>query len=170
MKKFVVINGHRLFIGHKVRATSDAERNEICTEGTICTVKALKNDGYTLVGLYSTKRIPSWGSLDGMVPPRQGFWASIDCIVDNFSISDTGFEIVKPTRFHGRNLLGMPCKLINTNRDDEIALVELDKNVGGGSADGLGKRGHCIVVSTNSIARKKETKTISASAERGTMK
>jgi hypothetical protein len=51
-----------------------------------------------------------------------------------------------------RNLKGLRCEII-TQLEDGNYFVEFEEDVGGCSCDGLGRRGHCIVVSAHSLTR-----------------
>lgn len=53
--------------------------------------------------------------------------------------------ISKDMNFKGRNLKGMKCQFL-IEVDSDTAFVELEEDVGGCSADGFGKTGHCVVV------------------------
>ncbi len=54
--------------------------------------------------------------------------------------------------FRGRNLKGMQCNIIT--KIDGNAFIEMSENIGGGSCDGIGKTGHCIIVPKNIIIKK----------------
>lgn len=47
--------------------------------------------------------------------------------------------------FRKQNLKGMKCRVLAL-LDRRDVIVELEKDVGGNSADGIGKRGHCIPI------------------------
>ena len=53
---------------------------------------------------------------------------------------------MKDFNFKKRNLKGMRCKVIHHNRSHGQSFVEFDEDVGGGSADGLGKTGFCVAL------------------------
>jgi len=49
------------------------------------------------------------------------------------------------------SLKGMKCTLLRDIGHGEYSFVELEEDVGGGSADGLGKSGHCVLVPAESL-------------------
>lgn len=158
MPKHVVIGDKRLCVGDKVRSKERAAENGICKGDYMLTVRCIKNDGELFVGLYSERRLKGWGDLDGLVPFRQGFWATRDVILDNFELISNSYVISAEENFKGHNLKDMRCKLLHLNRSRNYAFVELEKNVGGGSADGNGRKGHCVVVSSKALAKRKQSK------------
>jgi hypothetical protein len=158
MPKHITIGDKRLCIGNKVRSTERAAENGICSADMILTVHQFKGDGELLVGLYSERRLGGWGDLDGAVPSKQGFWATRDVILDNFELISNDYIITGNESFKGKNLKNMRCKILHVDRRSGATFVELDKNVGGGSADGSGRRGHCVVVSQKSLVKKKQSK------------
>lgn len=64
-------------------------------------------------------------------------------------------RVSKKFVFKGKNLEGMRCKRLATLEGGEY-FVELEEDVGGCSCDGLGKAGHCVVVSNKMLASQKE--------------
>jgi hypothetical protein len=53
----------------------------------------------------------------------------------------------------------MLCKILHVDRITGNIFVELDEHIGAGHADGLGKKGHCVVV-TKEVLKKIPTKKI----------
>lgn len=158
MPKLIAVGNKHLIIGSKLRANENAPEHGICDQNTMVTVKVFKNDGEPLAGLYSDRRISSWGNLDGLVHSRQGFWANRDCIMDCFELVTNNHMISKTFEFRKHNLKGLYCKILHTNCRTGDIFIELDKNVGGGGADGLGKTGHCIVIPHGYIVKKHHKK------------
>lgn len=157
MHQHVTIGDMILRVGDRLKVNGRGEDNGLGRNGEIIKVISIKNDGGILIGLYSDRRHNGWGDLDGAVPSRQGFWATRDCVMDNFSILANEYEICADHMHHKRNLKGLSCKILHTFGDG-FSFVELEENVGGGSADGLGKAGHCVVVHKNVVAKKKKKK------------
>jgi len=61
-------------------------------------------------------------------------------------------KIVNDVFFGNRNLKGMLCKVIaNYGKGNNYVFVETEENVGGGGCDGLGKKGHCVLVGRKDI-------------------
>jgi len=154
----VTIGDKIIRIGDMLRSNRNAADNGICNPDMTFTVRAIKDDGELVVGLYSSTRISRWNTLDGRVPNKHGFWASRDCILDNFDLIRDDHVISGEESFRGVDLKGEKCKVLHVNRKSSIAFVELAKDVGAGSADGLGKQGHCVVVRTDSLTKRKQDK------------
>jgi hypothetical protein len=66
-------------------------------------------------------------------------------------------EITKDVEFKKHPLKGMKCRIV-TSLSNGDHIVELEENVGGLSADGLGKQGHCVVISPSHLKTVKEKK------------
>ena len=158
MPEQVTIGDKRIHIGDMLRSNVNAAENGICNPNMTFTVRAIKDDGELVVGLYSPLRLSRWGDLDGRVPRRQGFWASRDCILDNFDLIRNDHVIAGEESFKGTSLNGERCKVLHIDNRSSMAFVELDKNVGGGSADGIGRHGHCVVVNSKSLTKCKQEK------------
>lgn len=153
MPKQVKIGNKHIRVGDKVRSTGRASENGICNNDWIFTVYTITHDDDILIGLYSTRRVKGWADLDGQVPRRQGFWASVDCIIDNFELIRNDHVINGDVTFRGKQLNGMRCKVLHIDKRSHDAFVEVEKDVGGGSADGNGRSGHCVVVPSDRLVK-----------------
>lgn len=154
MQELVVIGDRRIKIGDKLRSNNNANDNGLCPPNMLVTVKTFRNDGEILIGLCSDQRVDGWGNLDGKVLSRTGYWASRDCIMDNFDYLTNDHEVIEDYKFKGVNLRGMSCVLLHHDQRNGQCFVELDEDVGGGSADGMGRKGHCVVVPASKLNKK----------------
>jgi hypothetical protein len=78
-------------------------------------------------------------------------------LVNWFYIEKAGPMVVnRDYKFRKQNLKGMRCRVLAPLGRDVV--VEMEEDVGGSSADGIGKRGHCIPI-------KKEFLTVSSEKE-----
>jgi hypothetical protein len=151
MKDAVTIGRRRVMVGDCLIANDNAEYHEICRSKTEVKIHCINRNGdETLLGLYSENPLSGWHDLEGQVPNRHGYWATRDCLIDNFSLKREDYTIKEDTVFKGVSLKGMSCRLLHVNKRG-LCFVELDKNVGGGSADGLGKKGHCVVMHKSAL-------------------
>ena len=154
MRGLVVVGDKRLRVGDKLRSNGNAKENGICRDDAVLTVRTFKDEGELLVGLYSGVRLKGWGSLDGAVENGHGFWATRDTIMDCFELMSNEHVISDDVVYKKHNLRGMRCTVLHTDPHSMSSFVELEKNVGGGGADGHGKQGHCVVVPYSSVKKK----------------
>jgi hypothetical protein len=154
-----VVNGKTVKVGDEYTATVNAASSEICPSGTKVVVNCIvrKADMRVLIGLLSVdKGVVGWHSLDDRVPPHHGYWASRQCLADNFEPANVQYVVNADFTYKGRNLKGMKCRILNMGRTfPDVTFVEMEENVGGGSADGRGKLGHCVIADTRSLKRHK---------------
>ena len=150
MRRSITIAGRVYTIGDVLRSNARAAKLGLCPENVPVVVKAITDSG--LVGLHSRKAYADWGDLEGTVPPHTGYWAAPDAVVDMFDKVDNSFMIRGSAKFKKKSLSGMKCRVI-APLDGNLCFVELEENVGGGSADGLGKKGHCVLVSKDALAK-----------------
>lgn len=147
----VSIGDHKIKIGTVLFANRRAEDCGICSEGTKVSVHLIKRDGVVIfLGLRSDEYVSGWHDLLGTVDKGHGQWQTMDDFMKNFVLQEVKYEIVN-TKFRGKDLSGKACKLITHAHGNRYAFIELDENIGGGSADGLGRGGHCIVVKPSQI-------------------
>ena len=161
MPEQCALGDRTLRVGDMLVANSMAYELDVCRRGTVVTVKTIKagGDDGPLVGLESPNKLPGWHSLDGIVRGGCGFWATRDLLLDAFNFKESGIlEVVEDINYKGYDLKGMPCRLLARDRKNGLSFVELEKNIGGGCADGLGKTGHCIPVPSSAVKPKQKTK------------
>lgn len=144
--------------GSSLVANRHAETHSICRKGERVKVVGVVKHGPdgTLIGIRSPQVNKGWHSLEGMVEEGHGLWCTIDCIADNFELDEPIYKICGTVEVKKKNLHGMKCRILSTNKNGEFAFVEVEENVGGGSADGQGKMGHCVIVSTSDLTAEKK--------------
>lgn len=135
-------------VGDRLIANENAKNHSICRPGQVVTVVILgASPREPLVGLYSPRTYDSWHSLNGRVRDNHGFWATAECLLDNFCLLQPSvMKINQNISFRNRNLKGMACRIVEKSDSFSVAFVELEENIGAGSADGRGKVGHCVIV------------------------
>jgi hypothetical protein len=149
MSNRILVGNHTLKIGDILVATERAREQGICATGSVVSVSRFtREDGELLVGLASEKPLSGWGDLHGSVEEHHGLWVTTKCVLNNFRPMQDTFA-VKDWTFGDRDLSGMECTILHSKKD--YAFVELKENVGGGGADGTGKMGHCVVITTNHL-------------------
>ena len=105
-----------------------------------------------LVGLraYEPEYMPGWNDLEGEVGDEQGWWMEMPDLMRYTNIVRPRQMVVsKNHMFKGKELKDMPCKFLAYIQKTKLSFVEFEEDIGGCSADGLGRRGHCIAVPTN---------------------
>jgi len=149
MPQSIKIAGKIIRVGDRLRGNYSAPERGFGREGDMVTVIRITSD--KRLGIRSEKRLEGWGDLDGLVPRRQGYWATREVIHDNFDLVEPKFIVNANVQHKKHSLKGMKCTLLRDIGDGEYSFVELEENVGGGSADGLGKAGHCVLVPAGSL-------------------
>jgi hypothetical protein len=155
---YVTVNGRKIHKGMTVTAHMN---QSVCPAGTVAEIFALSENKGNLspaIGLYSKKKVPGWSDLNGTVEYGHGWWLSRSTLARAFIIGQPIFVIKDDIQYKGKKLQGMKCEKIPSSVGKDTAFVQLEKNVGGGSADGLGKAGHCIVVNPKALEMLKESK------------
>jgi len=159
MLKYVVVDGKRIREGTILIAKEGAEQSFGCKTGTSLSVRSV---GVVrgIIGVESKRRIPDWGDLDGTVGNRKGLWILISEMVGKFSITEEKYRVDVDFEFAGRNLRGKECKIISNTHNPAIVAVEFSENVNGGSADGIGKKGHCLIMDLNLLRSEVNDETV----------
>jgi len=155
----IKLNGRIFSRGDTITFNKHAQGICYGPNGLKILIHKIRTDGSGLVGLYSPEqRIDSWSSLDGDVGDHRGYWLSVRDLEACIQEDDSMYEITKPIEHRGVQLKGLTCKQLG-GLDDGSIFVEFDDDVNGCSADGLGKAGHCVAVSSDSLKiRKKKEK------------
>ena len=120
-------------------------------------VGALTNDGHIHIGIFSEKPIDGWHDLGGKVPIGHGYWLGIDDVARFFDLLTTEYVIRNSMIYKNIELKGKKCSLLRLMAGS-LMLIEFEENIGGGSGDGLGKKGHCIIVSSSALEEAKKEK------------
>jgi len=126
--------------------------NGVCHVGTEVVVKKLKQSHSTFVGVEAIgKSVVNWGNLEGDTPPGKGWYFTTETFIENFTLLKSNFVVANGTKFNGVDISGMKCRLLSKSKLLRCAFVELECNVGGGSADGGGRTGHCVPLPESAI-------------------
>jgi len=158
--KEMVINGKTVRPGQRLRATANSMEDGLCKTGEIVEILRLfeDEDGPQKVFMYSNtnyKGNDNWGSLNGTVTNGHGLKLGAKHLFRYFEVIDDKYVVANDFKYRGKNLKGMSCDLI-ANTDCGVLLVEFKENIGGGSADGLGKPGHCIPIPLTVLRKRKQ--------------
>ena len=148
-------------LGHVVTFNKKAAVRGIAPAGAKAELGFWHNDYSSLVGMIALdpEYIDGWGDLDGEVDNERGWWMEMEELIAISNINVKGDMVVsKNHKFKDIELKDMECTLLSYIDNTKLAFVEFDKNIGGCSADGLGRRGHCIAVPTNILQMAKTAK------------
>ncbi len=102
-------------------------------------------NGRTLIGLLSPIYSSKWSNLDGKVENGYGKWIGVSDFMQVILPVTKKYKITTTFDFKNQDLKSMECKILYIYGKEDV-FVEMYKNIGGGSCDGLGKTGHCIVL------------------------
>lgn len=147
----------KIAIGDKCLITEKGSRNGYGYSNTLLNVWGFKvnKDGKTLIGLHSPIYNKDWsGNLDGNVPRGHGIWINVSNFINNIFHIEKKYEIYRNFRFGNKNLRGMQCKMLYKYNNGTV-FVEVDRDIGGSSCDGLGKTGHCVILPYDIIKKVK---------------
>lgn len=153
MRKQLDIGDRTVVIGDKCIITRQGQENGFGPRNVLLNIWGFKEADETLIGLQSPLRNRGWADLDGNVSSRHGLWVTPSNFMSNMLLLSTKYSILKFT-FRNKKLDGSKCKILHKGTDGN-AFVEMDKNVEGGSCDGLGKEGHCIILPFSMLRRTK---------------
>jgi hypothetical protein len=142
-------NGRTLTLGENVRLSKTAQERGVGPEGHTVQIYEMHPDSSHTVGLFSPTPIEGWSDLDGEVDHKHGWYVGIKDL--NWIIESNEGKMKSISHnfeFNGVQLKGKKCKFLSIleNTKDNLAFVEFEEDIGGCSADGLGKRGHCVAV------------------------
>lgn len=78
--------------------------------------------------------------------PGHCYWHKVDFLQVHGGSGKTAKEIQLDYEHRGRNLKGLPFKMVGTMSSGRHAVVQFNEDVGGHGADGHGKKGRCLCV------------------------
>ena len=172
MTTFLTIGDTRYYEGSILRSCEDAPEHGICKPDKLFRIAILswRKDGGCSIGLYSPEEISHWHNLDGMLPDHTGYWLEEGHLSELFTLEALRLEIISNIATRGKELKGrkgtylcpfddtasmpMPMKIYTPHQ----IFVELDDNIGGSGCDGLGKKGHCVLVPRDAVKFEKPKK------------
>lgn len=145
-----ILIGTQLFeMGNIITFNAAGQEAGIAPRGSKAQLYMWYDEDQTVIGLCATNpsQISGWGDLDGEVGEYQGWWIGLVDLHNCIELKDTAKKyICKPIEFSGIDLKGKECVILTSIDKSGLVFVEFSENIGGCSADGLGKRGHCIAV------------------------
>ena len=121
----------------------------------IVALSSSQSDGLGHIGVTSKKALKSWGDLNGQTASGHGLWLSIEVVDKYFKLDHVGRKMVIKNKFmfKRKDLRGKTCKIVGNLPNSKITFVELQEHIDGCSADGLGKAGHCILISQEHLKK-----------------
>ena len=150
-------DGRTLTIGDSLIIVDSSLGGPFRPVGKKFKVGALTNDGDIHIGIFSEKPVDGWHDLGGKVPMGHGYWLGVGDVARFFDLVVTDYVIKSSMIYKNIELKGKKCSLLRLMSDD-LMLIEFEENIGGGSGDGLGKKGHCIIVSSSMLEEAKKEK------------
>lgn len=148
--QLILSDGNIVKVGDTVRSTFKSGKKGICTPG-ICFVIEQFQD---IAGEAATDDYTVYSVLIKTIASPSRLSVTIENFVNSFVKGAIGplvaeeifekAEIKESYKFKNKNLKSLFGKVIK--KASGYCFLELDENVGGGSADGLGKNGHCVAV------------------------
>lgn len=147
MQTQLVVGGDKITIGDKCVITKVGTKNGYGLTNTLLSVWGFKKGaaGKPLIGLHNPIYNIGWGSLNDNVQNGHGLWVNPVSFTSDLHLISKTYKICTNFMFKRQNLRAMHCRILCIC-DDENVFVEFDKDIGGGSCDGLGKTGHCIML------------------------
>jgi len=142
-------NGRMITVGEDIYLSKAAQDRGIGPKGQLIQIYELHPESSDTVGLFSETVIDGWSDLDGEVDNGHGWYVSIKDLNWIIESNEGRMKIVtRNFEFNGVRLKGNKCKFLSVleGTKDNLAFVEFEEDIGGCSADGLGKRGHCVAV------------------------
>ena len=146
------------YVGQVVRVTPYGEEHGfgVCDNTTVA-VREIEDNGSAPDAEITVEL------LDEQLPKyEEGKWLTlwIGDFVRIFSNQRSRTQVVnRDFMYKKRNLKGERCRIL-ANIDRRDVFVEMENNIGGGSCDGIGKKGHCIhikkefLISSNKKSKK----------------
>jgi hypothetical protein len=162
MSTYVSVNGVHYHEGCVMQAKEIAEEMGICSKGKFCRIVKIiwKKNGQCQIGALLAGQHSAWHHMDGMVPDNRGYWLDAEHLGEAFELAKMKIEIIGDAHYRAKDLKGrkgvylssfgdagglppdVPISAINVKH----VFVELEDNVGGSGCEGMGKRGHCVMV------------------------
>lgn len=155
-KQSVSIGGKTLYVGTTMVAKENMGRLKRGSEVSIRFI-GREGGGSLKIGLVSKKPIEGWHDLNGMCASNRGYWVEPAEIKHSFKITESMHVVRANVSFKKKELKGMECNVL-TQLPKSKVFVELAENVGGASCDGLGKKGHCVVLHKDHVGPMKAKK------------
>lgn len=141
-----VVEGEKLNVGDKCVINAIGVTHGFGFGGVLLKIWGFKwVNGKMLIGLQSPICNRAWADLDGNVLHGHGLWIESQSFTSYIHLVSREYKIDTVFIFKNQNLKFMRCRILYEYDKDNV-FVELDKNIGANSCDGLGKKGHCIIL------------------------
>lgn len=152
----IVYQGIQMEVGMKAALNRDTSDNSVrqCEPITIVAIKSDDGSGKFRIGICGEYH-DHWHDLEGRCENGHGYWLTSDQAIAWLVFEPRELTIIKEYKFKGRNLRGMKCRNLSHMSDGSI-FIEAEENIGGTSCDGMGKRGHCIIVDPEIVGMKRQ--------------
>ena len=150
-RDYIILNGARCYDGTEIIALPAIEQAKADFGGRIKAGERMilkifrRGDDGLHLALYSEEERDDFHDLDGNVDHGHGWWVQAKDLEGNFSPAGP-VKVATDFKFKGKNLNGMKGRVIAHLKDSGHLMLELTENVGGSSGDGMGKKGHCILI------------------------
>ena len=147
-------------VGTELVAGTLAEKSGICNTGTILEVVCVEtmagqNGEEHYIGVESKCGpigMPGWDGIGAHnIHPGMGRYLSQHHVLKMFKVKKQKMVTALDVTYYGRSLLGKKGKVIEASPDSATCMVEFEENIGGGSGDGVGKKGHCALLKKNEL-------------------
>lgn len=149
--KSVKINGRLVQIGDRLTSRNQSGKLGIPPgrEVKIVDISNRGGGGEAAIGVADTRVNRGWHNMDGRLDSGSGYWINANELFGYFRLSRLSESVVVKSdfSFRNKNLKGKRGKLLATLPDCDDSMIEFEEFVEGCSCDGLGKAGHCLVVS-----------------------
>lgn len=149
----LIVKGEVVDIGAVFISTEKARQLGICKEGVTVTVVEMSSNTLNTysVGVCSDIPVSGWHNLSGKTKSKHGYWLQPQDLATGFERVNSILRIAENVVFNGVNISGKKCRLLKEVGSLGCKFVELEEYVNGGSADGLGKPGHCIPLQSDLV-------------------
>jgi len=145
---FITIKGNKLRNGSRLIAKKNYGP---LPTGSRVTIKLINRNGDgPQIGIVSDPRVEGWHNLDGACKDGHGYWVEPRHISEFFKTTSSDCMVKANVSYKNKSLKGMECSVLHELPKSKV-FVELAEDVGGASCDGLGKKGHCVVLQRDQI-------------------
>ena len=149
--KSVKVDGRLVQVGDRLTSIEGSTRMGIASgrEVKVVDISNNRGGGEAAIGIADTKVNRGWHNMDGRLDSGSGYWINANELFGYFRPSRLSESVVVKGNFsfRNKNLRGKKGKLLATLPDCDDSMIEFEEYVEGCSCDGLGKAGHCLVVS-----------------------
>jgi hypothetical protein len=138
----------QMYVGFEIIATESGDAWKAGEKFKIAFVEQKGGHGPN-IAITSEKARSGFHNLDGRCKDNHGYYLDYSSFQHRFEVVRQPVEISGSASFRKQELRGLKGKILHTGKEE--VLVELEKDVGAGSGDGMGRKGHCVVVSSRNV-------------------